>query len=160
GEVGEAQRRLDVAGAVAPEPRERVEAVFREEPPAVGRHHVDGGDDVFEDRLGDEVVEGDARPARLDPLAAAAYDPPVLVRALEADSEQAMPVRPRARAAATRLDPEEIVEQSDDVVVVEVAAGRRADDERDDREPVGLEVPEDVDVLVLPPPLDGAAPEV
>ena len=35
-----------------------------------------------------------------------------------------------------------------------------ADDERDDREPVGLEVAEDPDVRVLRPALDGAAPEV
>ena len=68
-EIGQAQRRLDVAGTVAPEPGERVEAIGRQEAPATRCHEVDGLDDVLEDGLGDEVVERDARPAGLDALA-------------------------------------------------------------------------------------------
>ena len=112
-----------MAGAVAPEPGERIEVVGRQEAPAVRRHEIDRRDDVVEDGLGDEVVERDARPPGLDSLAAAAHDLPVLLRAFEADPEQPVAVRSGARAATSRLDPEEVVEQRDDVVVVEVAAG-------------------------------------
>ena len=124
-------------------------------------HEVDRLDDVLEDGLGDEVVERDARPAGLDALAPATHDLAlVLVRALEVDAEQPVAVGAGARAAAAGLDPEQVVEQGDDVVVVQIAPRAPVDDERHDREPVGLEVAEDADVRVLRPALDGAAPEV
>ncbi len=147
-EIGEAQRRLDVAGAMPPEPGEWVEAVGRKEAPAVRRNEIDRGHDVLEDGLGDEVVERDARPARLDPLAPAADDLPVLERALEPDAEQPVAIRAGTRASSARLDPEQVVEQRDDVVVVEVSPRRPVHDERHDRESVGVEVAEDPDVLV------------
>ena len=68
-----------------------------------------------------------------------------LVRALEVDAEQPVPVRAGARAAAAGLDAEQVVEQRDDEVVVQVAPARAAHHERHDREPLGVEVAEDLD---------------
>ncbi len=90
------------------------------------RHEVDRVEDELEHRLADEVVEVDPDPAGLDALAAAGDLALELVRGLEVDPEQAVAVRARARAAAARLDPEQVVEQRDDEVVVEVAARRGA----------------------------------
>ena len=45
---------------------------------------------------------------------------------VEVDAEQAVAVRPGARAAAARLDAEQVVEQRDDEVVVQVPLGRGA----------------------------------
>ncbi len=67
-----------------------------------------------------------------------------------------MPVRPGARAAAAGLDPEQVVEQRHDEVVVQVATAWAAYDEGHDRQPVGVEVPEDLQVGVLPPRRDRA----
>ena len=53
-----------------------------------------------------------------------------------------MPIRPGARAAAARLDAEQVVEQRDGEVVVEVRVAV-ADDERHDREPPRRLVAED-----------------
>ena len=71
-----------------------------------------------------------------------------------------MAVGARTRAAAAGLDPEQVVEQGYDIVVVQIAPGAPVDDERHDREPVGLEVAEDTDVRIPAPARDGAAPEV
>ena len=61
------------------------------------------------------------------------------------------PYGPRARAAASGLDAEEVVEHRDDVVVVEVVPAGRPHHEADDGEPPRLEVAEDLDAgLVLP----------
>src|SRR3546814_13285223 len=61
--------------------------------------------DVVEDGLRDEVVEVDPHPAGLDPLAAVADLPLELVRGLDVDADQPVPVRTGTRAAAARLDP-------------------------------------------------------
>ena len=45
----ESQRRLDRAGAVAPQAADRVEAVVAEELPALAGDEPDGLDDVVED---------------------------------------------------------------------------------------------------------------
>ena len=102
-------------------------------------------DDVVEHGLADEVVEVHPDPARLDPLAAArdlALEP---VRGLDVDPEQPVAVRPGARAAAARLDPEQVVEHRDDEVVVEVPPVV-ADRERHDRQPRQRRVAEDLDL--------------
>ena len=57
--------------AVPPQPGRRVEAVVRQQPPAVVGDQRDRLDDVVEHGLGDEVVEVDPHPAGLDALAAA-----------------------------------------------------------------------------------------
>ena len=66
-----------------------------------------------------------------------------LVRALGVDAEQPVPVRSGAGTAAARLDAEQVVQHRDDEVVVQIATVGSADDERDDRQPLGLEVAED-----------------
>ncbi len=114
-----------------------VEAVVAEQPPAVAGDQAHRLDEVVGDGVGDEVVEVDPHPARLDALAAAGDLALELVGALEVDAEQPVAVRARARAAAAGLDAEQVVEQRDDVVVVQVAPGRRAHHEGDDREPLG-----------------------
>src|SRR6266852_9190660 len=60
-----------------------------------------------------------------------------------------------ARATPARLDPEDVVEQSDHVVVVEIAAVV-AHHERDDRQPVEVWIAENLDIRQAPPALDGA----
>ena len=96
----------------------------------------------------------------LIPSHPAAHDLPVLLRALEPDAEQPVAVGAGARAAAAGLDPEQVVEQGHDVVVVQIAPRAPVDDERHDREPVGLEVAENADVRILRPAPDGTAPEI
>ena len=140
-------------------PVERVEAVLRQEAPALARHQVDRVEDEGEDRLADEVVEVDPHPAGLDPLAAAGDLALELVRALEVDAQQPVAVRPGAGAAAAGLDAEQVVEQGDHVVVVEVAAAV-ADDERDDREARERRVAQDLEGRVRAPALDRPADEV
>ena len=65
----QAQRRLDRAVVMAPQPGCRVEAVLGEQLPAVLGEQVDRIEEVVEHGLGDEVVEADAGPARLDAFA-------------------------------------------------------------------------------------------
>src|SRR5690348_3540258 len=91
------------------------------------------GDDV-----GDEVVEVDADPARLDALAPAGDLARELVRALEVDAEQVVAVGAGARAASAGLDAEEVVEDRDDEVVVQVATVVAVDDEGDDGQAFGF----------------------
>src|SRR5437763_9525230 len=67
-----------------------------------------------------------------------------------------MSVRTCARAAASRLDPEQIVEQRHDEVVVQVSAGGTAYDERDDRQTFCVDVAEDLDGRLCRPRVDGA----
>ena len=127
-----------------------LEAVLGHEPPAVARHEVHRVEDELEDRLADEVVEVHPDPARLDPLAAAGDLALELVRRLEVDPEEPVAVRAGARAAAPRLDPEQVVEERHDEVVVEVPAGV-ADDERDDGQALERVRPEDLDRPGSPP---------
>ena len=64
-----------------------------------------------------------------------------------------MAVRSGARTATATLDPEQVVEQGDDEVVMQVAAVGPAHQERHDRKPLGVEVAENLDVGVgLPRP--------
>src|SRR3954453_5134588 len=67
-----------------------------------------------------------------------------------------MSVRTCARAAAARLDSEQIVEERHDEVVVQVSAGRTAYDERDDRQTFRVDVAEDLDRRLGRPRVDGA----
>src|SRR5262249_30245275 len=103
-------------------------------------------------------AEVDTGPSGLDPLAPAEDLALERARGLEVDAEQPVPVGPRARAAAARLDAEEVVEQRDHEVVVEVARAV-LDDERHDRQALGVRVTEDLDVRALRPRGDGAADE-
>ena len=118
----ERERRLRRAGGVPPQPGRRLEPVPRQEPPALARDERDGSHEEVEHGLADEVVEVDPDPAGLDALAAARDLALERVRGLDVDAEQPMAVRPGTRTAAARLDPEQVVEQRDDEVVVEVAA--------------------------------------
>src|SRR3954464_9247775 len=135
-----------------------LELVLGQQLPAIRRDDLDGLQQVVEDRFADEVVEVDPNPAGLDALAPACDLTFELVRGVQIDSQQPVPVGTGAGAAAARLDPEEIVEQRDDVVVVQVAPAM-ADHERNDREPLRATVAEDLDVGVSLPALDGAIDE-
>ena len=55
---------------MTPQTRCRVEAVVLQKPPSVPGDEPDRGDEVGEDRLGDEVVDVDANPAGFDALTA------------------------------------------------------------------------------------------
>jgi hypothetical protein len=66
-----------------------------------------------------------------------------------------VPVGTGTRAAASGLDPEQIVQHSHHEVVVQVAATGCTDDQGHDREPLGLEVAEYLDRRFGPPRLDG-----
>ena len=70
-DVVEAERRLGVAGAVAPQAGLGIEPVLGQQPPPLARDEVDRVEDEREHRLADEVVEVHPDPAGLDPLAAA-----------------------------------------------------------------------------------------
>ena len=82
----------------------------------------------------------------------------VVARQLGADAQQPVHVRPRARAAAARLDAEQIVQQRDDEVVVQVVVPV-AHHERHDRQPLGAQVAQQAQVRVLLPGGDGALDE-
>ena len=71
------------------------------------------------------------------------------------DAKQPVSVRACARAAAAGLDPEQVVEQRDDEVVVQVPPARGAHDERHDRQPFRLQVAQDLDGRLLAPGTDG-----
>ena len=79
---------------------------------------------------------------------------------LEVDAEQPVAVGTRARAAPSRLDAEDVVEQCDDEVVVQVTAARTAHDERHDRQALRIEVAQHLDGRVRVPCGDGAAEHV
>src|SRR5450631_4937019 len=66
-----------------------------------------------------------------------------------------MSVGAGARAAAASLDPEQVVEQRDNEVVMQVSPARRAYDERDDGQPLRLKVAQDLDGGLLQPRADG-----
>src|SRR3569623_3568866 len=136
-----------------------IEAVVRQQAPAVVRDQVDRVDDELELRLAEEVVEVDAHPARLDALAAADDLALEFLAGLDVDAEQAMPVRTGAATAAARLDAEQVVEQRDDEVVVQVRLAM-LHDEADDRQPPRRLVAEDRDRFVLRPGSDRALDEV
>ena len=84
---------------VRPQRRARVEAVLRQQLPALVRDQVDRLDDVLERRLADEVIEIDAKPARLYPAIPRVDDLLIRHRLRLADLEQAVAIGPRARAA-------------------------------------------------------------
>ena len=80
------------------------------------------------------------------------------MRGLEVDAEQAVAVGSRARAAAARLDAEQVVEQRHHEVVVEEAVAV-PDQEGDDRQPRRREAAEQPEIRVLPPALERALDE-
>ena len=150
--VAERHRGLRLAVDVPPHPGRRIEAVPRQEPPSVGGDQVDRIQDVVEHPLGEEVVEVHPHPARLDALASGGDLAFELVRPIQIDAEEPVPVRARARAAAPRLDPEQVVQERHDEVVVQVPL-LVAHDERHDRQPRQVVAPEDLDIGVLLPPM-------
>src|SRR3954447_3105214 len=144
-DVTQSQRWLHRPRAVMPQPGDYVEAVVRQELRAVTRDETYCIDDVIGDPLVEEVREVDPHPSRLDALTA---EPDLALargRALEVDPNQPMAVRPRAGAAAARLDAEQVVEQRDDEVVMQIAPARTTYDERHDRQALRVEVAEDLD---------------
>src|ERR1700744_2059243 len=74
------------------------------------------------------------------------------------DTEQPVPVRPRAGTAAARLDAEQVVQQRYHEVVVQVAPLAVADQQRHDRQPPGPLAAEDLDLRVAAPAAQGATP--
>ena len=157
------ERQASAAAAARPlacchRPGDGVEAVERQQLPALVREQVHRLDDVVEDRLADEVVEAHAREAE---RRAGAAEHGLRVhrrRPLRVDRIHAVDVRAGAEAAAARLDPEQVAEQRDDEVRVQHPA-RVADAERHDREPLERRVAEDAEVRVLAPRGERAAGE-
>ena len=84
-----------------PQTRVGLEAIARQQLVALVGDQVHRIDDVVERLLVDEVVEVDTDPAGLDALAASIDLALELMRAVEIDAQQPMPVRTGARAAAT-----------------------------------------------------------
>src|SRR5690606_6953054 len=133
------------------------EPVEREEPAAVGGEEGDRLDDVVGLGVVHGVVEADAAPARLDAVGALADGVPVAVAQLPADAEEAVAVRPGARAPRAALDPEEVVQQDGDELGMEAAAVAVAEVERDDADALrGVGRAEDLDPLVAAPPRERA----
>src|SRR4029453_10548618 len=91
-DVSQAEGRFDDACSMMPEPGVGIEAVARQQPPAVSSNEVDRVEDVGEDSLADEIVEVDPDPTRFDALAAARDLSLELVRCLEVDAEQSMAI--------------------------------------------------------------------
>ena len=138
---------------MSPQPTCRIEPVVREQPPAFGGDEIDRVEDELEDGLADEVVEVHPNPTGLDPFAAPGDLAFELVRALDVDAEQPMPVRASTRAPAASLDPEQVVEQRHHEVVMQVSS-LVTHDERDDRETFGRVGAENLDVRVGVPARD------
>src|SRR5262249_27353887 len=116
-----AVRRLYNPGSMAPAPGDWVEYIVCEQAPAVPGDHAHRLDDVVGDDIGDEVVEVDPHPARLDPLASSGDLPLELMRPFQADPQQAGQGGAGARPSPTRLDSNEVVEPGHDEVVRGVA---------------------------------------
>ena len=114
-------------------------------------------DQVLGGRVGDEVVEVEPHPARLDPEQPRSTSRCERVRPGRVDAEQAVAVRAGARAAAARLDAEQVVEQGHDEVVVQVPVAV-PDAERHDRQPRRVEVAEELDVADWPASAAGRTP--
>lgn len=112
-------------GAVLPQPGVRVEGVVGQEPMAVPGNQPHCVDEVVADSIGDEVVEVEPHPARLDPVAAEGNLVVVAVGVRGVDGEQPVSVRSGAGAAAAGLDAEQVVEQGDHEVVVQEQFSRR-----------------------------------
>ena len=66
GDLAKPERWLGLTEVVPPQSGGGVEVIVGEQLPSVGRHEMHGLDDVVADGVGDEVVEADSRPARLD----------------------------------------------------------------------------------------------
>ena len=135
-----------------------VEPVVGQQFPAVVGDPADGIEDEGEDLLGQEIVEVDPHPARLDAFAAVQDGllEPLGQRAV--DAQQPVTVRAGAGTAAAGLDAEQVVQQGDDEVVMQVAFPV-ADGERHDGQPPGLEIAEQVDLGMGRPAVDGPADE-
>ena len=113
------------------------ESIVGQKSPSVLGDQVDRLDDVFELVFVDEVVEVDPDPPGLDDLAALADLDFDEIAGVGVDPEQTMAVGSGTRAPAPSLDAEEIVEKSDDVVVMQEAL-TESNDERDDRQTSSL----------------------
>src|SRR5690606_32625323 len=115
---------------------------------SLGGEEGDRLDDVVGLGVVHGVVEADAAPARLDAVGALADGVPVAVAQLPADAEEAVAVRPGARAPRAALDPEEVVQQDGDELGMEAAAVAVAEVERDDADALrGVGRAEDLDPL-------------
>ena len=135
GHFRQPQRRPRAAASMAPQAGARVETVVGQQPVPLRGQQVDRIRDVAGGGGGDEVIEVDARPAGLDPLAAVTDFLTQRMRTGGADREQPVTVGPRARASAAGLDAEQVIEQRDDEIVVQVQPVTMADAEGDDRQP-------------------------
>ena len=89
----ESQRGLDRARTVVPQPRIWIKGIVRQQLPAVFSHHGYRLHDVLKNSLANEVVEVDAHPTGLDPLAPVFDLAFKLVRLLNINSQQAVAVR-------------------------------------------------------------------
>ena len=121
---------------------------------------VDRLDEILDERVAHEVLEGEADEAELDPQATAQHLRLVGGRRLEVEVDQAVDVGPGAEAAAARLNPEEVVEQRYHEVGMEHAYGpsraRVADPEGHDRHPRQRGVAEEQQPGALEPGAQGA----
>ena len=150
GQVVERGRRPRPGRRVVPQARGGVEAVQRQQLPALTRDQVDRLDDVVEHRLADEVVEADAGEPEHRSRPPAHHLRVHRRRPGGVDRIDAMDVRAGAEAPAARLDPEQVAQQGDHKVRVQHPA-RVADAERDDRQPLQRRVAENPQVRVLAP---------
>src|SRR5215203_2036102 len=140
-----------------PQPGVGVKPVVDEEPVAMAGHKGDRPDDVLEDSLVNEVVEVDPHPPWLNSFTAGGDGAFVLVRALDVDAEQSMPVRPGARAPSSRLNTEQVIEQRDYRVVMQIATASAPYDEGHDRQSFCVEVAQDLDLGYRAPRTDCSA---
>ena len=132
GQMLQSKRRFDRSVLVLPQTRSGVEPVVGQQTVAELGCEMHSGDEVVKDRLGDEVVEVDPGPARLDTFAALTDLALEFVRPVHVDAEQPVTVGTCAGAAAARLDTEKVVQDRNDEVVVKVSTVGPTDNETGD----------------------------
>src|SRR5262249_47665685 len=116
--------------------------------PALCREELDRRKHVLEDFLAREVVEAQTQERELCAEVACRRLTVHPRRPLAIDRVEAVHVPACAEAAAPCLDAEEVVEERGDEVRVQEPAARIAQTERQDREPLELRIPEDLDPWV------------
>src|SRR5690606_18262367 len=110
-------------------------------------------DQVIELFLGDEIVEVDSHPTRLDQFAASENLGLESRAGTGVDAEKTVPVRSGAGTASPGLDSEQVVEQGNHEVVMKEAVGPQVfgtgHQEGDDGKTVSIPVAEDPDPRIL-----------